>query len=230
MTDPRKIPLTAEERQAIAQAQMNKRVAKIEKMGGPVGGVTLPDHASNHAVGGTDELTPLAIGALAASDPRVPTTDQKSAMAGTSGTPSASNKYVTNNDSRMSSIADLSRKTLTQTITVAAGAEASINLDLYTAFAIWSVETNKAARLRIYATTADRTTDTSRAEGVAPTAGIGLITEVITTASLLVVPMTPPQIGASLATIPGTSIPALIKNKSASADLVLTIKFTRLEI
>lgn len=229
MTDPRKIPLTAEERQAIAAAQMNKRLAKVEKMGGPTAGTNVPDHASNHSAGGSDELTPAAIGALASSDSRIPTNDQKAAMVGTSGSPSATNAYVTTNDSRLSSIADLSRKTLTQTITVAAGAEVSVSLSLYTAYSLWSIETDKAARVRLYATTGDRTNDSSRSEGVAPSAGVGLITEVITSPTLLSVPLCPPQIGANLNATPSTSTPALIKNKSATADLVLTIKYTRLE-
>ena len=125
---------------------------------------------------------------------------------------------------------DLTRKTLTETITVAAGSEASVSLSLYTAYALWSIETNKAARIRLYATTADRTADSARDEGDAPDAGVGLITEVITTASLLVVPMCPPQIGANLNTTPSQSTPALIKNKGTGADVVLTIKYTRLEL
>lgn len=40
--------------------------------------------------------------AVQASDTRLPTQDENDALAGTSGTPSASNKYVTNTDSRLS--------------------------------------------------------------------------------------------------------------------------------
>lgn len=229
MTDPRKIPITAEERQAIKTAELNKRLAKVEKMGGPVPGVSLPDHAGNHAAGGSDELTPAAIGALASSDSRIPTNDQKAAMAGTAGTPSATNPYVTNSDSRITGIANLSRNTLSQTITVAAGAEASVNLPLSTAFTIWKITTDKAARIRLYSTPGDRTTDTSRSTTTAPDPGVGLITEVITTGSLLSVPMTPPQSGASLETTPSNNIAALIKNNGASADVLLTITWTRAE-
>lgn len=227
MTDPRKIPLTSEERQAIAAAQMNKRVAKIEKMGGPTSGDSVPEHAGTHAAGGSDELTPAAIGALASNDSRVPTGDQKAALAGTSGAPSASNKFVTDADPRIASSIDLTRQTLTQTITVAAGSEASVNLALDKAFTIWKLSTNKAARIRLYATTADRTADESRAVGVAPAAGVGLITEVITTASLLSIPMTPPQLGASLESTPASNIAALIKNNGATSNVELTITWTR---
>lgn len=229
MTDPRRIPLTAEERQAIKSVELQKRLAKIEKMGGPVGSAGVADHASNHATGGTDELTPAAIGALSSSDARVPTTDQKSAMAGTYGTPGAANRYVTDTDPRVASNADLTRQTLTTTITVAAGSEASASLSLDTGFTIWKIATNKPARVRLYATTADRTADQSRASTVAPTAGVGLITEVITTASLLSLAMTPPQMGASLETTPTTSIPCLVRNDGAGADVQLTITWVRAE-
>jgi hypothetical protein len=75
-------------------------------------------HASEHETGGSDEINVVGLsGELA--DPQtpkthavshlltgsdeisvLPTTDQKAALPGTSGTPSATNKYVTNDDSR----------------------------------------------------------------------------------------------------------------------------------
>jgi chromosome segregation ATPase len=123
----------------------------------------------------------------------------------------------------------LERKTTTQTITVAAGAEAEVNLNLHTAFNLWQIETNKAARIRIYTTTAERTADNTRAVGNPPAEGAGLITEVITTGALLTVPMCPAQSGASLASPASTSIPALIKNNGTSNNVTLTIKWSRAE-
>lgn len=54
---------------------------------------TAPASASN----------PIAVGD---NDPRVPTTDENDALAGTSGTPSTSNKYVTNDDTATAATAD----------------------------------------------------------------------------------------------------------------------------
>ena len=122
----------------------------------------------------------------------------------------------------------LDRQTLTQTITVAENAEAAVTLPLATAFGIWKITTNKAARIRLYSTSADRTSDESRAEGSAPAAGLGLITEVITTAGLLSVPLTPPQFGASLSGTPSANIHALIKNKGTGADVEITLIWTPL--
>lgn len=59
-------------------------------------------HKTSHATGGSDAITPSDIGAAASTDTRFPTSDQKAALAGTSGSPSSTNKYVTNADSRLS--------------------------------------------------------------------------------------------------------------------------------
>lgn len=58
-------------------------------------------HKSSHATAGDDALSPSDIGAAADSDARFPTSDQKAALAGTSGAPGSGNKYVTNGDSRL---------------------------------------------------------------------------------------------------------------------------------
>lgn len=123
----------------------------------------------------------------------------------------------------------LDRQTLTQTVTIPAGEEASVELPLAKQFGLWELTTDKAARIRLYSTSADRTADSSRAEGVMPTAGVGLITEVITSASLLSVPLTPAQFGASLESTPSASISALIKNKAATNDVTITLTWTALD-
>ena len=76
---------------------------------------TPTSHASTHNAGGGDAMTvdaaagtgslrTLGTGstnAAAGNDARFPTSEQKDALAGTSGTPSSSNKYVTNDDERL---------------------------------------------------------------------------------------------------------------------------------
>jgi len=122
----------------------------------------------------------------------------------------------------------LDRQTLTQTVTVEAGFEASVSLPLATGFGLWKLTTNKPARVRIFSSDADRTADTSRAPGTLPSAGVGLVTEVVTTSELLSVPLTPPQLGASLETTPSSNISALVKNNGESADVSITIIWTPL--
>jgi len=53
------------------------------------------------SVAAVSGVIPIAVGD---NDPRMSTTDEKAALAGTSGTPSSINKYVTNNDTNVSGI------------------------------------------------------------------------------------------------------------------------------
>lgn len=60
--------------------------------------------------------TPIAVGD---NDPRVPTQDENNALAGTSGTPSSSNKYVTNDDTAVAATAnEVARRWATGNVTV----------------------------------------------------------------------------------------------------------------
>lgn len=75
----------------------------------------------------TKGITKLSVAAASASDPiavgdndpRVPTTGENDALAGTSGTPSSSNKYVTNDDTATAATADkVARRLATGDVTV----------------------------------------------------------------------------------------------------------------
>jgi hypothetical protein len=61
-----------------------------------------PTEDEKAALAGTSGAPSATNKYVTASDPTLPTTDEKAALAGTSGTPSATNKYVTNSDSRNS--------------------------------------------------------------------------------------------------------------------------------
>ena len=53
------------------------------------------------------ELGPSSGQACPGNDPRIPTQDENDALAGTSGTPNSSNKFVTNSDARLNAILEL---------------------------------------------------------------------------------------------------------------------------
>lgn len=130
-TDPVASPLVEAEAEARAEADSAHAALTTTAHGGIVASSdarltnarTPTAHKSTHATGGTDVLAPSDIGAATAaavvtaqstadgavvlvaskadsSDSRFPTSSEKSALAGT-GTPSGSNKYVTNDDSRL---------------------------------------------------------------------------------------------------------------------------------
>ena len=186
-------------------------------------------HSSSHVTGGSDALTASDIGALSSSDARIVTTDQKAGLVGSYGTPSSSNVYVTANDPRVAGAPELSRHSLTTAISCPPSSEVQISLSLKTAFTLWKVSTDKPARFRLYSTSAARTADTSRLSTVAPAAGLGLITEIITTSSLLEVTCCPPQSGANLELAPTSAIVGLLRNNDTTSDVVLNLTWTAAE-
>ncbi len=97
-------------------------------------------------------------------------------------------------------------------------------------YALLKIEVSHAAWVRVYTDTSSRTADSSRAEGVDPTPGSGVIAEVITTGAETIL-MSPATIGFSNETSPSTDIPIRITNKSgSSASITVTLTFVQLEV
>lgn len=109
--------------------------------------------------------------------------------------------------------------------------EASGDLDLtgFKAYSLFTVTTDKAAWVRIYANAATRSADNSRGEGTDPTPDAGVIAEVITTGAQTVI-ISPGVIGFNLEASPTTSIPCRVTNKSGSTGAVqVTLNVLQLE-
>jgi hypothetical protein len=85
------------------------------------------------------------------------------------------------------------------------------------------------AWVRIYTDTASRTADASRAEGVDPTPGSGVIAEVITTAAPQTILISPGTIGFNNESSPTTSIPIAVTNKSGTTRTI-TVTLTVLQL
>jgi hypothetical protein len=81
---------------------------------------------------------------------------------------------------------------------------------------ILGIQTDYAARVRLYATAAARTADLSRAIGAPPDEGLGLVCEVITTAEVLSVPLSPAAPFANLEDPPAATLPMTVTNLSGS--------------
>ena len=123
-----------------------------------------------------------------------------------------------------------SRSTNTGTTSsLADAAEADLDITGFKAYALLTITTDRAARVRLYVTAATRTADASRAEGVDPTSDAGVIAEVITTGAETVI-ISPGAYGFNLESTPTTNIPCRVTNKSGgTATVQVTLNVLQLE-
>ena len=105
------------------------------------------------------------------------------------------------------------------TISLADAAQADLDITGFKSYALLTITTDRAARVRLYVSAATRTADASRAEGVDPTSDAGLIAEVITTGAETVI-ISPGAIGFNLESSPTTNIPCRVTNKSGGTSTV----------
>jgi hypothetical protein len=83
--------------------------------------------------------------------------------------------------------------------------------------------------VRLYTTSAARTSDSSRSQGTDPTPGTGVIAEIITTGPQTQL-ITPGVIGFNNDTLPTTTIYAAVTNLSgSSAAITVTLTLLQLE-
>lgn len=114
------------------------------------------------------------------------------------------------------------------TASLAAAAAEDFTLALSKSFALFKVETDVQARVRLYASAAYRTADAARAIGVDPTGDHGLIAEVVTTPSMLSVWLSPVAVGG--AADGGAAVYGRIDNTGAGATAVAaTLTYVTLE-
>jgi hypothetical protein len=114
------------------------------------------------------------------------------------------------------------------TSSIANAAEENLDITGYKGYALLKIQTDRAARVRVYTDAASRTADASRAEGVDPTADAGVIAEVITTGAETVL-ISPGAIGFNNESTPTTTIPTRITNKSGGTSTV-TVTLTVLQL
>lgn len=105
------------------------------------------------------------------------------------------------------------------TSSLADDAEADLDITGFKSYALLTITTDRAARVRLYVSAATRTADASRAEGTDPTSDAGLIAEVITTGAETVI-ISPGAFGFNNESTPTTTIPCRVTNKSGSSSTV----------
>jgi hypothetical protein len=97
-------------------------------------------------------------------------------------------------------------------------------------YVLYKIQTTGAAWVRIYTDISSRTADASRAEGVDPAAGAGVVAEVITTAAQTIL-VSPGTLGFNNESSPVTEIYAAVTNKTGgTATITVTLTILTIEV
>lgn len=114
------------------------------------------------------------------------------------------------------------------TASLADGATANGTLAMQPGYRLLKIETDVAARVRVYDSTTSRTADASRAIGTDPTAPHGVILDFVTTASVLSWWLNPLVDGYTADA--STTVPVAVTNLSGATDTVtVTLTWVRSE-
>jgi len=97
-------------------------------------------------------------------------------------------------------------------------------------YVLYKIQTSAAAWVRLYTDISSRTADASRAEGVDPSAGAGVVAEVITTGAQTIL-ISPGTMGFNNETSPVAEIYAAVTNKTGgTATITVTITVLKIEV
>jgi len=107
-------------------------------------------------------------------------------------------------------------------------ASADLNITGFKGYVLLKIQTSVAAWVRLYTDGTSRTADAGRLETVDPDPGAGVIAEVITTGGQTIL-MSPAVMGFNNETVPTTTIPCRVTNKSGSSAAV-TVTLTLIKI
>ncbi len=112
---------------------------------------------------------------------------------------------------------------------IADAATASVSITGFKTYSLLKIESTHAAWIRLYVSAAARTADASRAEGVDPAPGAGVIAEIVTTGSQTIL-MSPGVFGWNDESPVTTDIACAVTNKSGStANISITCTLVQLE-
>jgi len=97
-------------------------------------------------------------------------------------------------------------------------------------YILYKIQTTAAAWVRLYTDISSRTADASRAEGVDPSAGAGVVAEVITTGAQTIL-ISPGTLGFNNESSPVTEIYAAVTNKSGgTTTITVTLTILKIEV
>ena len=116
------------------------------------------------------------------------------------------------------------------TSSLTSGTTGNIDLTGFKGYNLYKIEVTTASWVRIYSSTAARSSDTSRASGTDPASDAGVITEIITTGSKIVT-LTPAVLGFNDENVPTTNVPiAVTNNSTATTAITVTLTMVKTEI
>jgi len=123
-----------------------------------------------------------------------------------------------------------SRSTVSSvTSSLANGTTDNINLTGFKGYTLYKIQVTAASWVRIYSSTAARSSDSGRSSGTDPASDAGVITEIITIGSGIVT-LTPAVLGFNDETVPTTTIPIAVTNNSgATATITVTLTLVKTE-
>lgn len=112
---------------------------------------------------------------------------------------------------------------------IANTATANVTVTGFKGYLLYKIQTSAAAWVRVYTSVAARTADSGRLEGVDPSPGAGVITEVITTGAETIL-ITPGTVGFNDESPVDTNIQLAVTNKSGgSANITVTLTIVKVE-
>lgn len=114
------------------------------------------------------------------------------------------------------------------TPTLAVGDSVNLNIVGYQGYGLYKIQVSNPAWVRIYTSTAARSSDSSRIITTDPTPDVGLITEVITNLTPQTIQLTPAVLGYNAETPATTTIPLRVTNTGATSAAItvwLTISY-----
>lgn len=117
------------------------------------------------------------------------------------------------------------------TITIADGSTGILNITGGKSYLLMKILVSDPSWVRIYTDSASLIADSSRAEGVDPTPGSGVIAEIITTSISETVLISPGVLGFNNESTPTTNIPVSVKNKTGNGTpIAITVTLTILAL
>lgn len=197
--------------------------------------ITFTPSSAGHAIGTAVKGT-LTAGMLqriraGLSGSSVPAQDNSIYSVGDQFLLTATNQLYVYTASGFVPIANTRATAIATTSSLAAGAtDSSTTIALSKGYILYSIMTDRPARVRLYETAAALTADASRPRGVDPASNAGVVLDYVTPAASTVYPLSPVVTGFNNESTPSSSISmSVTNNDTATGTVTVTLIWLRVE-